>query len=256
MKNSIKKNVAVFDADVMENGGYRYTSNAPFSSIVANQRLTRETYERILSLGDAVKTVIDVGCGDGTFTLELAKLLPGVSFTGFDPAKRAIESVNSQSPNCTFFVGDVLDAETFPDKKYDLAIMRGVIHHLPTQKEAIANAFRLSRRLLILEPNGNNPILKVIEKTSKYHIEHEEQSFSSDFFLRTARELNVKVVHYGYVGFVPFFFPTVIAKVIYFFQPMLERIPVLVKYFSGQLILLLEQSPPTGTDSSAPKPQF
>ena len=252
MKNSLKKNVEVFDADVLENGGYRYTSNAPFSSIVANRRLTRETYERILSLGDSIKTVIDVGCGDGTFTLELAALLPGVTFTGFDPARKAIEAVNNHGQNCSFFVGDVLNQETFPKATYDLAIMRGVIHHLPTQKEAIANVFKLSRRLLILEPNGNNPILKIIEKTSKYHIEHEEQSFSSAFFLNIAKELNLRVVHYGYVGFVPFFFPTVIAKVIYFFQPLLERIPVLVKYFSGQLILLLEQPVSGVAENSGP----
>jgi ubiquinone/menaquinone biosynthesis C-methylase UbiE len=241
MKSSLKQNVAAFDSDVSENGGYRYTSNAPFSSIVSNRRLTEETFARISRLGDVIKRVIDIGCGDGTFTSELAERLPHVSFVGFDPAEKAIESAGSHFSNCSFLVGNILEPQTFPDATYDLAIIRGVIHHLSTQKEAIINALKLSKRILIIEPNGNNPILKMIEKTSKYHIEHEEQSFSSDFFLSMARELNLRVAHLGFVGFVPFFFPTLPSKIIYFFQPLLEKMPLLPKYFAGQVILLFEQ---------------
>lgn len=241
MKSSLKKNVAAFDSDVSDNGGYRYTSNAPFSSVVSNRRLTDETVTRICQLEESVERVIDIGCGDGTFTSELASRLPKISFVGFDPAEKAVESAKTRFTNCTFLVGDILNPETFPDATYDLAIIRGVIHHLSTQKEALVNALKLSKRLLIIEPNGNNPILKIIEKKSQYHIEHEEQSFSSDFFLKLSEELNLKVAHLGFVGFVPFFFPTWISKVIYFFQPILEKIPILPKYFAGQIIMLVEQ---------------
>lgn len=241
MKNTLKKNVAAFDSDVSENGGYRYTLNAPYSSIVSNRRLTQETVSIIRRLGESARTVIDIGCGDGTFTGELAHQLSGVAFTGFDPAVNAINSATGRYPSCEFAVGDILDPTTFPSQTYDLAVIRGVIHHLPTQRQAVENALQLSKRLLIIEPNGNNPILKVIEKRSKYHIEHEEQSFSSGFFLRIAKELNLEVAHLGFVGFVPFFFPTFPSKIIHFFQPLLEKIPLLPRYFGGQIILLLEQ---------------
>lgn len=241
MKRSLKQNVAAFDSDVNEHGGYRYTSNPSFSSIVSNRRLTEQTFETIHSLGGAIKQVIDIGCGDGTFTSELATRLPEVSFTGFDAAENAIASAKSHFSNCTFLIGNILDPETFPQASYDLAIIRGVIHHLSTQKEALVNALKLSKRILIIEPNGNNPILKMIEKNSKYHIEHEEQSFSSAFFLNLADELNLKVIHLGFVGFVPFFFPTRLSQIIYFFQPFLEKLPVLPKSFAGQIVLLLER---------------
>lgn len=240
MSETLKKNVATFDDDIGQNDGYRYTTNAPFSSKVSNRRLSDETEAVIRHLGADVTSVIDIGCGDGTYTNELADRMPEVRFTGFDPAAKAIENAKQRFPKCTFTVGNVLDPATFPNKLFDLAILRGVIHHLPVQREAIENSLRLSRRLLIIEPNGNNPILKVIEKRSRYHIEHEEQSFSSAFFVGIARELGLEVKRLGFVGFVPFFFPTIPAKIIHFFQPLLEKVPLLAKYFGGQVILLLE----------------
>lgn len=242
MKSSIKKNVATFAADVQELGGYRYTKNPPFSSVVSNLRLTIETEKIIRLLGPSIRNVVDIGCGDGTFTNELAVRLPHLSFVGFDPAKEAIEAAAARYSNCSFRVGDILDATQIPETTFDLAIIRGVIHHLPTQKQAIENALQLSRRVLIIEPNGNNPIVKLFEKLSRYHIEHEEQSFSSKFFLDIAKSLDLRVQYLRFVGFVPFFFPTVPSRIIYFFQPLLEKIPRLAKYLGGQIVILLERS--------------
>lgn len=240
-----KQNVTTFDLDASENKGYLYTNNASFSSIVSNKRLTDESeriIRRLMSQGQKVETVLDIGCGDGAYTGELASRLPEIAFAGFDPAEKAVQLARMRFPGCNFVVGDILDRDTFPNEEYDLAVIRGVIHHLPAQKEAIANAMSLSRRLLIIEPNGNNPILKVIEKTSRYHVEHEEQSFSSSFFLKIACEQGLKVSHLGFVGFVPFFFPTQLARTIYFCQPTLERIPLLAKFLGGQIVLLVERT--------------
>jgi 2-polyprenyl-3-methyl-5-hydroxy-6-metoxy-1,4-benzoquinol methylase len=241
MEKTVKDNVAAFDYDVRENGGYRYTSNASFSSIVSNKRLTDKTEEVIRSMGGAIKTILDIGCGDGTFTQELAQKIPGVSFVGFDPASEAIALAQRQFPSCSFEVGNILEDTPSSVKQYDLAIMRGVLHHLSSQKPAIENAMKYSKRLLIIEPNGNNPILKIIERSSEYHVKHEEQSFSSRFFLNIAAELKLQVKSLSFVGFVPFFFPDLPAKIIYYFQPLLERIPFLGRFFGGQIVLLLER---------------
>jgi SAM-dependent methyltransferase len=240
MNPTIKRNVEEFDHDVIDNGGYRYTSNAPYSSMVSNKRITDET-EKIITAISGIKTVIDVGCGDGTYTDELKKRMPGISFYGFDPAQAAIKSAAERYPACEFLTGDILDPMTFPKKKFDIAIIRGVIHHLPTQSLAVKNASLLSDRILIIEPNGNNPILKWIEKNSEYHIKHEEQSFTSDFLSKICDENGMLVKRISFIGFVPFFFPSFFARIIYFFQPLLEKIPWLPKYFGAQTVILSEK---------------
>jgi methylase of polypeptide subunit release factors len=58
----------IFNVDVEENQGYRYTTNASLSSILANRRLTDITLE---SLQVKDKNVLDIGCGDGAYTFEI-----------------------------------------------------------------------------------------------------------------------------------------------------------------------------------------
>lgn len=240
MNPTIKRNVQEFDHDVIDNGGYRYTSNAPYSSIVSNKRITDETEKIIRSL-TGVKDVIDIGCGDGTYTKELKQRMPHISFYGFDPAKAAIEVAKVKYQDCEFLVGDILDPKTFPKKRFDIAIIRGVIHHLPTQADAVKNSLLLSDRVLIIEPNGNNPILKWIEKNSEYHLKHEEQSFDSDFLSKICRDSGMEIKKISFIGFVPFFFPSLFAKIIYFFQPVLEKVPFLPKYLGAQIVILSER---------------
>lgn len=240
MNQTVKQNVSEFNNDVLDNGGYRYTHNAKYSSFVANLRQTDKTEEIIRMMGN-IKSVIDIGSGDGTYTDELKQRLPEIEFTGFDPADVAIEAARKRYPNCRFFVGNILDPATFPNRKFDLAIFRGVIHHLPTQSDAIKYAGLLSNKVLIIEPNGNNPILKWIEKNSEYHIQHEEQSFSTTFLKNICTGNGFQVKHLSYIGFVPFFFPTFPAKVIHFFQPLLEKIPLLGKYFGAQTVILAKK---------------
>lgn len=230
-----KENVNVFNNDVLNNDGYQYTQNASYSSKVSNKRITDETFKIIKKLNP--NEIIDIGCGDGAYTIELYNLVSNIKFSGFDPANVAIDLASKKEKNISFFVGNILDASSFPAKKYDLGIIRGVLHHLPVQIDAIKNSANLSDNIIIIEPNGNNPILKKIEKTSDYHIKHEEQSFSSDQLIEWCIQAGFKVSSINYIGFVPFFFPTFLSKVIYFFQPALELIYPLKKYFGAQIVL-------------------
>lgn len=235
MNTFLKQNVEAFNRNVNESGGFLYTTPTRFSSVVANQRISDEIAAFIRP---DYRTLVDIGCGDGTYTQELKQRFPQLEVTGFDPAAAAVERAARQFPGIRFETLNLLDpALPVPEKKYDVGVIRGVLHHLADQQLALQNAFKLATHLIIMEPNGNNPILKVIEKTSKYHIEHEEQSFLSLQLRRWIRRAGGQVEAFRYVGYVPFFFPTLPAKIIYFFQPFLERIPILKHFFSAQFII-------------------
>lgn len=234
-QNGLKQNVSVFNENVNENGGFLYTTNASFSSNVANKRISDAIYRHIKP---EYKTLVDIGCGDGVYTNEIKQNFPHLTVVGFDPATKAIEKAQVRFPDVSFTSQSLLDVNgPTAGKRFDVGVIRGVLHHLTDQEEAIRNAFRLTDNIIIMEPNGNNPILKLIEKTSKYHIEHEEQSFLSPTLKKWIRNAGGEVTAFDYVGYVPFFFPTGPAKVIYAMQPFLEKIPVLKHIFSAQFII-------------------
>lgn len=230
-----KKNVTEFNNDIALNGGYQYTTNAPYSSLVANCRITEAT---IALIPKGTRSIIDIGCGDGTYTAELAAHFPDLEIFGVDPAAEAIARSRRLIPDATFAVADLLVPETLPEREFDVGIIRGVLHHLPDGPLGLVNAARLCRVLIVIEPNGNNPVLKWIEKNSQYHIEHEEQSFTSRELEDWCRSAGYKKIKIDYVGFVPFFFPAPLAKIIHFCQPLLELISPLKKYFSAQIVIL------------------
>lgn len=229
-----KKNVAEFNSDIATNDGYQYTTNAPYSSIFANRRITEAIVERI---PHDVTSIVDIGCGDGTYTGELAEFFPGIEITGIDPAEEAVARCRRKFPAVNFTVADLLAPGTLPRKIFDVGIIRGVVHHLPDGALGIANAARICNRLIVLEPNGNNPVLKWIERNSRYHIEHEEQSFSSRELESWCRAAGYNRISLDYINFVPMFFPTVPSRIIHSCQPLLERIYPLKKYLAGQIIL-------------------
>ncbi|NIJ52689.1 class I SAM-dependent methyltransferase [Dyadobacter arcticus] len=235
MEANLKKNVQEFNKNVAENGGFLYTTNATFSSHVANKRISDEIFKLIKP---HYKTLLDIGCGDGTYTYNIKQNFPNLEVHGFDPAESAIQIATKNYPSILFKTTNLLDDSVpLPEKKYDVAVIRGVLHHLTDQQKAIENAFKFADNVIIMEPNGNNPVLKLIEKTSAYHIEHEEQSFYQWQLKRWIKDAGGEIVEWKYVGYVPFFFPTAPAKIIYFFQPFLEKIPVLKHIFSAQFII-------------------
>lgn len=233
----LKKNVEVFDRDVEANQGYQYTTNTQYSAIAANKRITKQTVS-IISKLDSIYRVIDIGCGDGIYTNEIKSSLPEIEISGFDPAVKAINLAKKKYSTISFYVGNILDEESLGKDTYDLAIIRGVLHHLDYPEIAIKNALKIAPKIIIVDPNGNNPILKSIEKKSAYHREHEEKSYSQKEFESYCANAGGQIKSISYIGFVPFFFWTIPARMIHFFQPFLEMIPLINRYFSAQIVII------------------
>lgn len=234
-----KKNVAVFERDVLANQGYRYTTSARLSTRFSNARTTR-------ALGEATRfsgrRVLDIGCGDGAFTLELAGF-GAASVLGVDPAVEAVRRAGERVAGDTagvvsFAVHNVYDLDPTVIGHFDIVVLRGVLHHLPDPCRAVAIAVSLADEVLILEPNGANPVLKLIEKLSPYHREHEEQSFLPRTLQRWLREAGAEVGHRQFLNLVPIFCPDAAARVLKWLEPLVERLPGIRVFALGQYLVL------------------
>jgi len=231
-----KSTHAAFNQDVVLNGGYMYTTNALLSSKMANDRLTDATI-KIISLEG--KKVIDVGCGDGTYTYELYKRSKPKEIVGVDAAKEAIRLAQVLYKNhnkLKFYTGDVYRLNR-KFKNFDVAIVRGVIHHVEFPQKAIASISKIAKRVVILEPNGYNPLLKIVEKISLYHRIHKEKSYPPRNIRNWLKYSGYKIVGGKYVGFVPFFCPDGMAIFMKKLEKIIEKLPLISNFFCAVYVV-------------------
>jgi len=102
-------------------------------------------------------TVLDLGCGPGEITCELARRHPGCSFLGLDHSAQAIRRATANAgrlglTNIRFEVGD---AEGLPaGDRYGLVTMFDAFHHLERPDAFVAWLAARTSRVLLIEPAG------------------------------------------------------------------------------------------------------
>lgn len=227
----------IFDQDVGALGGYRYTSEDRLSTRLSNGRMSRGIAEAASYEG---KAVLDVGCGDGTFTLELAEL-GAKRVLGVDPAERAVEVARERARECgydqvSFAVGDAYHLDRL-EGAFDTVVLRGVLHHLPDPRRAVAAAVARAGEVVVLEPNGANPVLKIIEKLSPYHVRHEERSFLPSTLRKWLIAAGATVEHEQFINLVPIFCPAPLARLLKYCEPLAEAPSLLRSVACGQYVV-------------------
>lgn len=231
--------VEPFDRDILENAGYRYTTNARLSSLLSNRRQT----DAALAIADFRNLrIIDIGCGDGTYTIELFDLGKPKSMSGVDLSAEAVRVARQKcgGRNITFLVGSAADIPC-EDDSFDVAHMRGVLHHMEKPQETLKEAFRVASRLIVIEPNGYNPVLKLIERFSKYHVGHGERSYRPEDLARWVRDKGGILTKRRWFGLVPFFCPDWFARSMKRIEPMVEGLPLFRFFACGSYIFLAKR---------------
>jgi ubiquinone/menaquinone biosynthesis C-methylase UbiE len=98
------------------------------------------------------QSVLDVGCGPGTITADLALLVAPGSVIGLDAAPDVVNQAEEHTaglglPNLRFEVGDLFALE-YPDASFDVVHMHQVLQHLADPVSALVSLRR------VLAPDG------------------------------------------------------------------------------------------------------
>ena len=236
-------NVDPFSADIAANAGYLYTTNASLSSTLANGRMTEAALQVARFAG---RKVIDIGCGDGTYTAELVERGRAALVHATDPSHQAVQTALSRTAEVDQAIHFTVASAyrlPYPDDTFDIAYLRGVLHHMDDPVRALGEALRVAHRVVIIEPNGYNPGLKLLERCSRYHIEHGEKSYAPRTLDRWIGELGGRVDERLWAGFVPMFSPDWCARAMRRVQPVLERAPGLRAVGCAVYVLSAVRSP-------------
>ena len=102
--------------------------------------------------------VLEVGCGTGYFTRELARLGPDVTAIDVSPELLEIAKANCSMPNVRYEIQDA-SALSYSDAMFDSVVGSSVLHHLEI-KEALQEIYRVLKpggAICFTEPNMLNP---------------------------------------------------------------------------------------------------
>lgn len=235
-----ERNIAVFNADAGRHGGYVYTASDRWSSRHATRRQADQLIRMLTENFPRSIRIADIGCGDGTFTIDIANRFRPSAIRGIDPAAKAIETARARIPaglfgSVSFEVGDIYDIES---KAEVVAVTRGVLHHLDRPQAAIAALGRQFTSVIALEPNGYNPAMKIIEKTSAYHRQHDEKSYLPRTLNRWFKREGFSIMAQKYFCLVPYFCPTQLARILGMAEPCFESLPVIRQICCGTNLVL------------------
>jgi|694.fasta_scaffold67834_8 2-polyprenyl-3-methyl-5-hydroxy-6-metoxy-1,4-benzoquinol methylase len=240
----IAKNI--FNKDIEKYHGYLYTTQNKLSSLVAGRIQTDEILYFLKNLRS--KKLIDLGCGDGTYTKILSKKLNSLKkILAIDPAEKAIniaktknnlKNIEYVSSNLDYFLKNKKKIE-----KFDTLLLRCSLHHF--SKKEFLKFFEVIKKfnfnIIISEPNGYNLILKLIEKLSKYHIEHDEKSYFPLLLRMELRKSGYKVTKNSYTCLTPVFFPDILVNFSDKLNKLIKQIPVVNSLFCSLYILIAKK---------------
>ena len=101
----------------------------------------------------ATSNILDVGCGPGVITADLAKIAHSGKTIGVDNSAGIIAQAQASYPssevsNLTFAVGDALNLAEYPDNSFDIVHAHALLVHLPNPVIALKEFYR------VVKPGG------------------------------------------------------------------------------------------------------
>lgn len=95
-------------------------------------------------------SVLDVGCGEGTFLGMVFETLPRVAVTGVDVSDVGLECTKHKVPSATVVRVDTATTLPFPDNSFDVVTALDVLEHTLEPEAILREMQRVSRRYVIV----------------------------------------------------------------------------------------------------------
>lgn len=119
--------------------------------------------------------VLDIGCGDGRISNQIADYIPKGKVIGFDKSSSMIETSLKSfgfKKNLVFFVGDAEDQtlykKHFNQSQFDLVVSFSVLHWVKNQKSVLDGVYHVLKKggkfYIIICSKGGDPIQEIADQ--------------------------------------------------------------------------------------------
>jgi cyclopropane fatty-acyl-phospholipid synthase-like methyltransferase len=226
------KNDETKAAEYWERAGEVGYAKAMYTSEEVAYRITRRLWNVAVDIGKEMELresarVLDLGCGDGAFAnLVLAKHFGEVD--GLDLSEAGILRAKAEAtkPEMHFEACDITAMDLSTRSRYDGVFLIGILHHVKAASPAILRGLRkITDRVIVLEPNGNNLMRKLLEFTPAYRSAGED-SFRTRQMEKMFEEAGFQKVIWQRRNLCPNFTPQIVFKTLAPFERIIESTPV------------------------------
>jgi 2-polyprenyl-3-methyl-5-hydroxy-6-metoxy-1,4-benzoquinol methylase len=211
-----------------ERAGERGYGEAMYRCSVMERHIRGRCWQGALDTADELGVppgaqVLDLGCGDGAFAnAMLASRYHAVE--GLDLAGSAIRraAAGAAGAQVRFRAVDIaaLDYASLP--RYDAAFLMGILHHVKAAAAAIvAGLATRTDRVIVLEPNGDNILRKLLELTPSYRRAGED-SFRTAELVEIFAACGFRAVTHRRMNLCPNFTPGFLYRVLAPLEPRIE----------------------------------
>jgi ubiquinone/menaquinone biosynthesis C-methylase UbiE len=184
-------------------------------------------------------TVLELGCGTGSFTRELARSGADVVAIDVSPDLLEIARANSSAPNVQYQIQNAY-ALSYPDAAFDSVVGSSILHHLEVKK-ALRDVYRVLKSggaIYFTEPNMLNPQIAIQKNIPWIKRKVGDSPDETAFFRWSLRRL-LEQTGYRDVRIDPFDFlhpktPVRLINRVNAFGQFLESVPV-ISEFAGSL---------------------
>lgn len=163
MKNSIYKILVKF-ALRLHNFSYKLSSRFAVKAeggLHPKHRLM-EYHKFFVDNINSNDIVLDIGCGNGALTYDIAKKAKNVIGIDLNKNNIAIAKEKYPAPNTEYIVGDVTGE--LPNKKFDVVILSNVLEHIENRVEFLKKIKDLAPKILIRVPMFNRDWITLYKK--------------------------------------------------------------------------------------------
>lgn len=192
-------------------------------------------------LGNDKSRVLEIGCGTGLFTKELAGTDNTIVAIDISDALIMKAKERISSTNVNFIVGNAYETE-FKSGSFDFVVGSSSLHHLDVNSalKEFSRILKAGGRIMFTEPNMMNPQVALIKKVPAIKRRVGDSPDETAFF---RWQIARKLLSFGFVDVTvyPFDFihpdiPASLLNVVERLTIILEKIP-LIREIAGSLII-------------------
>jgi 2-polyprenyl-3-methyl-5-hydroxy-6-metoxy-1,4-benzoquinol methylase len=214
-----------------DEAGARGYGQAMYSSSDVESHVRGRCWQQAIEIANILGApadgqVLDFGCGDGAFANQILSTHYR-SVEGFDKSEISIQRAKKEMRANTIFRAEdlvTLNYDLLP--QYDAAFLIGILHHVKTATPHIVEALtRHTSRMVVLEPNGDNIVRKILEFIPSYRAAGED-SFRTEELIAIFEKAGWKVSVQRRMNIFPNFTPTPVYQRLRRFEPVVEASPL------------------------------